>query len=370
MAALLGDGLPALRLNTQDLQVDRKLPEAKQKSNITPQKDVKETQLKDGAVFRTQKKAAIKETMNNLQGEEHDRKMFIKKTWNSATDMQKQSYLNMISNYNLPEYKSLIDYIKQERAWWKSSYSAGLTVSVLENVFADYADELGDRTKRYEDALAENATLGQDLLEQRKDAKPSEKIDMNIDTNIDWDKILPESADEVIKAAEEVRPKQDPFKRTVWDDVNDSWLIIAAYLGFFIWFIFGLRFGSSITNEYYYLKGAYKILMFVYTFIFTPLLIPYFIYKTLRTWIFPETYPPITFRCFLPLYETEDEALAMNSWFTYLLDEATIADKFSKITAINNAKRNVLKESIMDSLKIELARSASMAAQPPAPKGC
>ena len=42
MAALLGDGLPALRITAEDVQVDRKLPEAKQKSNITPQKDAKE----------------------------------------------------------------------------------------------------------------------------------------------------------------------------------------------------------------------------------------------------------------------------------------------------------------------------------------
>jgi len=369
MEGILGDGLPALRLNAQDLQVDRKLPESKQKSNITPQKDVKEAQLKDGAVFRTQKKALIKQTMNNLQGEEHDRKMFIKKTWNSASDLVKQSYLNMISNYNLPEYKSLIDYIKQERSWWKSSYSAGLTVSVLENVFADYVDELGDRTKKYEDALIENKAVGDDLMEQRKNAKPSTKIDTNIDTNIDWDKILPESADEAIKAAEELNPKQDPFKRTLWDDVNESWFIIGGFLGTLIWLIFGLRFGSSIVNEYYYLKAPYKILMFVYTFIFTPILIPYFIYKTFRTWLFPTSYPPIIFRCFLPLYESEDPALA-SSWFTYVLDEATIADKFAKIKRIEDAKRNILKQSIMEPLKIDLAKSVLFSARPPAPKGC
>lgn len=369
MAALLGDGLPALRITAEDVQVDRKLPEAKQKSNITPQKDAKENQLKDGAVFRTEKKKQIKETMNQLQGEERDRKMFIKKTWNSASDVVKQSYLNMISNYNLPEYKSLIDYIKQERAWWKSSYSSGLTVSVLENVFADYNDELGDRTKKYEDALLENKAVGEDLIEQRKNAKPSEKINMEFDTNIDWSKIVPESADEVNKAAEENKPTEDPFKRTVWDDVNESWVIIGGFLGGLIWLIFGLRFGSSITNEYYYLKTPYKVLIFVYTLIFTPILIPYFIYKTLRTWLYPIAYPPITFRCFLPLFESQDPAMA-SSWFTYFLDEDGIAHKFAKLKAINDAKRNVLKESIMDELKIDLAKYAFMSAQPPAPKGC
>ena len=365
--ALLGDGLPALRLNEQDLIVDRKLPEAKQK-NITPQKDIKENQLKDGAVFRTVKKEQIKKAMMNFQDEEYDRKMFIKKTWNSATDVVKQSYLNMISNYNLAEYKSLIDFIKKERAWWKSTYSAGLTVSVLENIYADYVDELGDRTKRYEDALKENEAVGAELLEQRKNAKPSEKINTEIDVDIDWKKLTPETADEVNKAAEENTKEIDPFKRTVWDDVNESWLIIGGFLGSLIWLIFGLRFGSSIANEYYYLKTPYKILMFVYTFIFTPVLIPYFIYKTVRTFFFPKTYPPIVFRCFLPLFETEEQD--MTGWFSYFLDEATKADKFAKLKAIEDAKRNILKKTILEDLTAELAKSSFLAAKPPPPKGC
>jgi hypothetical protein len=364
--ALFGDGLPVLKITDEYLQVDRKLPEAKQKSNISPQKDVKENQLKDGAVFRTQKKNQIKQTMMEFQNEEHDRKMFIKKTWNSATDVVKQSYMNMISNYNLPEYKDLINFIKQERSWWKSSYSAGLTVSTLENVFADYADELADRIKKYEDALKENEAVGADLLEQRKNAKPSEKI--NTDINIDWDKITPKSAEEVNAAAEESVKEADPFKRTVWDDVNESWLIIGGFLGSLIWLIFGLRFGSSIANEYYYLKTPYKILMFVYTFIFTPVLIPYFIFKTIRTWLFPKTYPPVIFRCFLPLFETEDSL--GGTWLTYVLDEATKADKFNKLKAIEDAKRNVLKKTIMKDLTAELAKFSFLAAQPPAPKGC
>lgn len=365
MSALLGDGLPPLTLNADDLQVDRKLPEAKQKPNIAPQKDVKENQLKEGASFRSFKQKALKENMNEFQGEERNRKLFIRKTWNTANDVAKQSYLNIISNYNLPEYKSLIKYIKQERAWWKSSYSSGLTVSVLENIYSDYVDELGDLTKRYEDALAENAIVGEDLLEQRKNAKPSEKLDIEID----WDKILPETADEVNKASEEKEVTEDPFKRSVWDDVNDSWLIIGGFLGILIWIILGLRFGSSIANEYYYLTAPYKILIFIYTAIFTPILIPYFIYKTFRTWFFPKLYPPITFRCFLPLFQTEDPDLA-GSWFTYILDEATIADTFTKLEAIKNAKRRILKDTILDDLKIELAQFTLLAAEPPAPKGC
>jgi hypothetical protein len=152
MSALLGDGLPALTLSEQDLQVDRKLPEAKQKSNVSPPKDAKEPTLKEGAISRTSKQGILKTRMTDLQDEEYNRKMYIKKTWVAANNVTKQSYMNMISNYNLPEYKDLINYIKQERAWWKSTHSSGLTVSTLETVFSDFNDELGDRLKRYEDA--------------------------------------------------------------------------------------------------------------------------------------------------------------------------------------------------------------------------
>lgn len=369
MSSLLGDGLPALRLNEQDLIVDRKLPAAKTKSNITPQKDAKENQLRDGASFRSIRQSMIKTQMNNLQNEEHERKMYIKKTWNTASDVVKQSYLNMISNYNLPEYKNLIDFIKQERAWWKSPNSSGLTVSVLETVFADYVDELGDRTKAYEDALKQNQMLGEELLEKRKNAKPSEKIDTGADTSIDWNKISPETADEANKVAEEKNVQSDPFKRTVWDDVNDSWLIIGGMLGTLIWIILGLRFGSALANEYYYLKAPYKILIFIYTLIFTPVLIPYFIYKTLRTWFFPKDYPPFIYRCFIPLFESEDPTLA-SSWFTYLLDELTISDKATKIKAIEQSKRNVLKNTFLEELKADLTKALLLAPEPPPDKGC
>jgi len=122
-------------------------------------------------------------------------------------------------------------------------------------------------------------------------------------------------------------------------------------------------------NEYYYKKAPYKILMFIYTFIFTPVLIPYFIFKTLRTWIFPDAYPPFVYRCFLPLYESEDPKLA-NSWFTYIMDEMTIADKFTKVKADEDAKRRILETTVLDDLQNELAKSVLLAAKPPAPKGC
>jgi hypothetical protein len=372
MSALLGDGLPALTLSEQDLQVDRKLPEAKQKSNVSPPKDAKEPTLKEGAISRTSKQGILKTRMTDLQDEEYNRKMYIKKTWVAANNVTKQSYMNMISNYNLPEYKDLINYIKQERAWWKSTHSSGLTVSTLETVFSDFNDEIGDRLKRYEDALKENNLKGEELIEERKkekvteeDAKEGEEGEEGVlGKKIDWSKITSEKGDEDVAATKEAKEAKvdDPFKRTVWDDVNESWVIIGSFLGSLLWFIFGLRFGSSITNEYYYLKSSYKILIFVYTVIFTPALVPYFIYKTIRTWLYPITYPPFTYRCFLPLYESRDPKLS-NSWFTYIVDDATIADKFSKLKKIEDSKRNILKESILEGLQIELAKYALIAAK-------
>jgi hypothetical protein len=118
MEALIGNGLV---LNDQDLIVDTDLPSAKQKYNITPLKDAKEKVLADGAEFRTSALLTIKSKQENLQDEEHERKMFIKRVWDTAKDIQKQEFLNKISDYKLPEYKALIDYIKAERAWWKRS---------------------------------------------------------------------------------------------------------------------------------------------------------------------------------------------------------------------------------------------------------
>jgi hypothetical protein len=351
MEALIGNGLV---LNDQDLIVDTDLPTAKQKYNITPTKDAKDDVLAAGAEFRSSALVTVKSKQESLQDEEHQRKIFIKKNWDAAKDIQKQEFLNKISDYKLPEYKELIDYIKAERAWWKSDYSKGLAKFTLQSVLADFNDELSDKTKKYEKALDANKIKNQELVDKRKK-----------EGFVDWDNMDAEEATIQNAVANE---NIDPFKRTVWDDVNESWLIIGGYLGSLIWIILGLRFGSSIANEYFYLQTGYKILMFVYTFIFTPALIPYFIYKTLRTFFFPATYPPVTFRCFLPLFETNDEKLA-GSWFTYFLDEATIAEKYKKLEAIKEAKIKVLEKTIMEPLKIELEKITFLSAHP-TPKGC
>jgi hypothetical protein len=68
------------------------------------------------------------------------------------------------------------------------------------------------------------------------------------------------------------------------------------------------------------------------------------------------------------LFESEDPE--MTGWFTYFLDEATIADKFKKLEAIKQAKRNALKKTVLEDLKVELAKFTLMAAKPPPPKGC
>jgi hypothetical protein len=359
MQALLGNGLPSLTLNKEELKVDTQLPVPKQKFSILPPKDAKETLLAAGAAFRSDRLNDIKAAQDRFQDEERERKLFIEKNWEAASNVQKQEFLNMLSNYRLPEYKALIDYIKAERAWWKSDYSKGLAQSSLESVYSDFKDDVSDKTKGYEQALGVNSIKNKELLEKRKADSFVGDADPDI---VNWD-----NTDQPLP--EEPKTEKDPFKRSVWDDVSDSWRIIAGSLGSLIWFIFGLRFASSIANEYYYKKAPYKILMFVYTFIFTPVLIPYFIFKTIRTWLLPESYPPFVYRCFLPLFESEDPKMA-SSWFTYILDEATIADKFSKIKGEEDAKRRVLKTTVLEDLQNELAKNVLLAALPPAPKGC
>jgi hypothetical protein len=348
MEAIIGNGLV---LNEQELIVVTDLPTAKQKYNITPMKDAKEDALAAGAQFRTEALGIVKSKQEGLQDEEHERKMFIKRVWETAKDDQKREFLDMMSNYSLPEYKALIDYIKGERAWWKSDYSKGLAKFTLQTVLADFNDELSDKTKKYHKALDENKIKN----EEKKKKK---------EAFVDWGNM---DAEEANIQDEAKRAPIDPFKRTVWDDVNESWLIIGGFLGSLIWIILGLRFGSSIANEYFYLNAGYKVLMFVYTFIFTPALIPYFIYRTLRTFFFPVAYPPITFRCFLPLVPIQEGEKA--GWFTYIMDQATIAEKEKKENEIIAAKRKVLEKSIMEPLKIDLAKFSFLASHP-TPKGC
>lgn len=360
MGSLLGDGLPPLTISESDISVNRSLPAAKQKDNVVAPKDIKENQLKQGEEQRSIKQSLLKTDQIRLQDEESGRKKYIKGSWNSASDVKKQEFMNMISNYNLPEYKALIDYIKLERSWWKSRHSSGLPVSMLESFYSDYKDTLSDLTKVYEDALESKKTDDADLIERRSKAKgktEDDKAGMEIDTNIDWDKI--KSAD--VKGEEKpVSNEVDPFKRSMWDDVNESWGIIMGYLGIITWLVFGLRFASFTVNEYFYIKTPYKILVFLYTFLFTPAIFPYFIYKIILTWYNPVKYPHVIYRSFFPTYGYDPDKspiTVMDAWLGYKEDTSTLEYIQMMLKKEKDAKLDVLKSStLLDDLKAELRK--------------
>jgi hypothetical protein len=169
------------------------------------------------------------------------------------------------------------------------------------------------------------------------------------------------------------KQEKDPFNRSLWDDIQESWVIILGYLGTLLWIIFGLRFASFTVNEYFYMKTPYKILFFVYIFIFTPFIFPYYIYKLLRTWYDPIHYPPVLYRSFFPTYGYDPDKTpitTMDTWFGYRLDGSTI-EYIRKMAEIeHNTKLEVLQKSVMYDLKEELAKGLLMAAKPPPPKGC
>jgi hypothetical protein len=362
MEVLLGksDGLPPLVLDKKQLIINTELPEAKKKE-VSPPKEATEELLAAGAKFRGSRQEDIKVSLDTFQDEERKRKLFIEKSWDTANDADKQDFLNMISNYNLPEYKSLIDYIKEERAWWKSDYSKGLTESTLESLFSDFKDTVSDKKKAYENAVETNSIKGKELIEKRKENKK--------EGFIDWNNINKES----VVQSKVSKQEKDPFNRSLWDDIQESWVIILGYLGTLLWIIFGLRFASFTVNEYFYMKTPYKILFFVYIFIFTPFIFPYYIYKLLRTWYDPIHYPPVLYRSFFPTYGYDPDKTpitTMDTWFGYRLDGSTI-EYIRKMAEIeHNTKLEVLQKSVMYDLKEELAKGLLMAAKPPPPKGC
>jgi hypothetical protein len=361
MTSLLGDGLPPLSISESDITVDRSLPLAKQKNNIVPPKDAKENQLKEGAERRAEKQASLKTDLTRLQDEEVKRKKYIKGSWNTASDVQKQEFVNMISNYKLPEYKALIDYIKIERSWWKSGYSSGLTASTIESLYSDYKDTVSDLTKNYEDALENKKLDDADLIDRRSKAKATDKTgdtnDLNdVGKDIDWNKITPDTT--LGETAKSLVSKEDPFKRSMWDDVNESWGIILGYLGIITWLVFGLRFASFTVNEYFYIKTPYKVLIFVYIFLFTPIIFPYFIYKIILTWFNPVKYPHVIYRSFFPTYGYDPDKSPltfMDAWLGYSEDTSTLEYIQMMLQKDKDAKLYVLKSStLLDDLKAEL----------------
>lgn len=96
------------------------------------------------------------------------------------------------------------------------------------------------------------------------------------------------------KQQEEKAAKQKKIQETLtrgWiDDVSDAVKIALGSALVIFWVLLGIRLGGLVANDLLYKPIAYRALAFIYSFLFLPILLPYWVYREISYLFFKGAY--------------------------------------------------------------------------------
>jgi len=97
----------------------------------------------------------------------------------------------------------------------------------------------------------------------------------------------------VSASAEAAAQKEKPAKETSWgDDIASAFTIALQVVGIIFYICIALRIAGFVANDLLYKAVPYRVLGFIYAFIFAPILIPYYLYRELAHFIWPTIQAP------------------------------------------------------------------------------
>jgi len=164
-----------------------------------------------------------------------------------------------------PAYLDLLNYLKQELVWWNNN----VELSPREVTTRDLQyDETFKKKKEATDKASQN--LSDTTKQQTKVAEEKQK-----------------AANDAIR------------NRTLLDDIADSFTIMLKSSVLILYILVGIRCGSFAANDLLYKPAPYRIIAFIYTFIFCPIFAPYYLWKVIKHYIWGTPLP--LFEGLLPL---------------------------------------------------------------------
>jgi hypothetical protein len=171
----------------------------------------------------------------------------------------------------------LTGFFDKEAKWWENTKLCEIDIKTRLTSFKEKADP-------FLKSIAEKAwpTLEAMSPEDRKKALDSNPIRV-------WREVFDEK-NKGLSSKEEEKKKEEKKViqgRGFTDNLRDGFTIALQYLIPVIWIILGLRFGGLAANELLYKPIPYRILAWLYTFVFTPLFIPYYGYKEIKWAVYP-----------------------------------------------------------------------------------
>jgi hypothetical protein len=252
-------GKTEMTLNPADLKVDDSLP-AYPMLQI-PKASVSDQDVAAGNPLRIAARQKVLNVFEAMVAEQRLIKNNIEKKWNTLSAEDKKINQKILDMYNKdPIYLALFNYVKQELVWWNNNLELS-------------PRQVNKRDLQYDETiLKKQLALENSLISQVANIKQAGQT----------------------KEEKEKAAKEALLNRTLYDDVSDSFSILAKWLFTIFYILVGLRCASFAANELLYKPVPYRILAFVYTFIFCPIFAPYYLWKVIQNYIWGTT---------LPLYE-------------------------------------------------------------------
>ena len=239
-----------LTLNPADLVVDETLPSGLINSNVGNLfgKQPTDKEVEDALPLRTAARQTVLDTLTELQNDEKNKKKDISNKWKSSSPSQQAALQAQLDNYKLPEYKALINYIKGELVWWNTNMKLSATT-------------VNTRAVNFKENLQTNTDIYLRKLQQTVDASSQKR-----------------SSEE----QEAQSKKAAIMNRTTSDIVWDAFKKALSFLGTIIYIVLALTFASFVANSLLHKPILYRILAFVYAFIFAPIFGVYYTYNRIK----------------------------------------------------------------------------------------
>ena len=282
-------GKEELHFSPAELKVNDALP-AYPVTNMLQFSKAKPTdkEVAEGKPLRIAAREKVVKVYDNMIAGERDMKKRMgavtKKTWEEWDAKTKKMFQGDLDFINKnPAYLDLLNYVKQELVWWNNN----IELSPREVTTRDlqYDETIKKKNEAFQKALQNRADT---TKQQTKVAEEKEK-----------------------KRLEAIR------NRSLYDDITDSLIILAKSIVIIFYIVIGLRCASFAANELLYKPVPYRLLAFVYTFIFCPIFAPYYLWKVLKNYIWGTPLP--LFEGLLPInsYDPSDPLTLSRRLFGY-----------------------------------------------------
>jgi hypothetical protein len=251
------DPVGTSQLNPADVRVDESLPKYSAPYSFTSKPPVSDEDVAEGKPLRI---AARKKPLDALKGEINSQKNIknsVKSRWNSMTEPQRQAAQRELNLFKEPEYLDFFNFLKTEIVWWDNNLELS-------------PREVTTRDTQYDEKFAQKITIIQNTRNATRNS---------------------ESAAAAAQTQAQKDAEQAAVNRTIYDDFSDSMTIIGKVIFWLIYILVGIRCASFAVNEIMYKPLPYRVLVFFYTFLFTPIFGPYYLWIIIKRLIWKTPSP-------------------------------------------------------------------------------